>query len=632
MRYLGLFVVVLLTTTFSLSKETTLGLEDSLDQIEESNRCVGFENKFRKQVLKDLERSLEQYSFFEECLSSSPKSQEHPCLGSRKAEVDSFIKGVKKYRLLAKKFYENLALQWVERLPQGQQELAEKCFFSQSSRESIQNEKKVAFDNHLRVLKIQIQPETSCFGLRNLWASDLNRRITEGLENPRSLKLSQNEVDEIKSFQTSFGAKLFSATTKDNPNLDRKQLRESLYADFQRMKDGLNKFKSKMSQLKDSELYLLYDFEHQHKHFMTRLNAADQLIAKSCRKESSFLKDCVTRRSISGRCGSRVWGVAKEFLPIVGLVDAMAGYDDVKAAQAAGVMTQQEAQDKSSQLSMQFLLGLPVGGIAGIGTQASLRVAARNSRPIKKRVFRFVTEEKGALHLALGKMGDQKTVSVLEASGIRSKALERLPKALREKTLNELSESEATNVMRLLDASARKAIHEADPRDAIKIYENSYQLAKGVAARAATRGNSAAVDAHLTKAFAYRGAMATGRKGKRLSKDTLFDQAHNGGYFFRKLKNKSFSEVYDPSSKLNKNLYGVREMNRGMDAQSLYLNINRQLQELRSIQKVMARSSYDISKLPEAFKEVSPQEISKYIRVYQRNLNTVAKKMVHLPR
>jgi hypothetical protein len=384
------------------------------DHTEIGRQCLRYENIFRTQVEGEVDSTLEYYTFLEQCFDGLEKPEGHECI-TRQGEVDDLFNGLRNYREKNLKLHTELANNWIENLPQGHKEVAERCFRSQGQMQalsdgSIQRTQGIEFENNIRRLKPQVDNYSSCQPVSYLWGSDLDARKKAAVENPASVSMTRPEVEMMEQFDNSPANILLSSNTKDNPNLSNQELRKSFHVDIKKMKDNLKGFKDKISRLENKRLYYLYNFENQYENFTSNLPEGEREFALSCKNNSGFIKDCITAREVEGRCGSRSWDIAESIIPFVALIDAMEGYRDVDTAMTSGLYTAEEARRMRSGLTMQFVLGIPLPPGMLAGAKIGSRVALKNIDNVGSQVTTFLIDESSSVLLP----------RILASSGVRS--------------------------------------------------------------------------------------------------------------------------------------------------------------------------------------------------------------------
>lgn len=361
-------------------------------------QCLRYENDFRKVVLAELESTIKHYSFLENCLNSDNRKDQ--CI-ARKPEIDSLVNGLKKYRSKNLKLHTELVNNWIDNLPNDHKQVAKKCFKSDSqliglSDGSILRTQGVTFDDSVRRPRSQINDYSMCQPVSYLWSNELNARKKEALLAPETVSMTREDTNMISIFENNPANILLSQNTKDNPNLSDRELRSSFHVDIAAMKKNLIDFKNKILNLKNKKLYFIYNFENKYKKFISNLPNTEREFALSCKKNSGLIKDCITAREIEGRCGSRSWDLAENILPFFSLIDAMEGYKEVDAAATTGLYTINEAEDRRSALTMQFMLGIPMPPGAFVGVKLGGRVAIKQVDDVTARLGLFTSEESTA--------------------------------------------------------------------------------------------------------------------------------------------------------------------------------------------------------------------------------------------
>ena len=310
--------------------------------------CDSIEAKFQNHIMGILDSAISASSKSYNCLKSNRKNNTPNC-----KKLNSMNLGnLKKYRRSLKKLYQEMANHWVRE--KSKQDARFKACLGLP----------VQFQRNIRRLRTKL-PYYRCQPIITRWSHGLDQLTKEYLDGKQTITtLKPEEIAHLKAFHHSPLKRIISTNALFDSRLNNSELKQKLASAYNTIRIGVEKLKKKVSKLKDRQKYILFDFQNQFTAFTNTLPPQTRPKATRCIKSSGFFRDCTINVSKQGsRCGSRIWRLGKEMLPVVPLIDSIKGMGNVMAAEASGVMTSSEATQKRAELATLGILGL--GGITG---------------------------------------------------------------------------------------------------------------------------------------------------------------------------------------------------------------------------------------------------------------------------
>lgn len=381
-----IWILALILPAFASAQDMTSPMGDVYFNSEQTNAgtesiCSLYESEFKKNILSKITATESQYKASAECLGG--KSEDHSlcekpiqqnlndlreyAAALQQSECDRLnalsFEALKKYRVLIKKIYSEIANQWVKERNSINGGLSSACFGSN-----------VQFEDHINNLKVIANDQTLCSGEITQWISYRDSALAKYLNGQTtSSSLSPEEIKALKEFQQLPWVVQLGDDPKFRQSMTDDQLKEALAKNFEKIRSGILDFHKKITDLSRAEGYKLYDFQNQFEVFKSGLHENKQAEAEDCKAKSGFASTC--NGTQWSRCGSQVWGVAKEFLPVVHIVDAYQNISTVRSAYVTGVMTKEEASKAQAQNATSLTMGA-VGLFSGAG-HAVARIAAK---------------------------------------------------------------------------------------------------------------------------------------------------------------------------------------------------------------------------------------------------------------
>ena len=370
------------------SAELTSSEETQVDEIEASEpsstgvysktTCTRIESQFQSYLVNIMNGAISATSKSYNCLmgGSSPDCEE---LNS------SNVKKLKDYRESLRKLYQEIANNWVRERSK------------QDARFKDCLDLPVQFEGNIHIVKTKL-PYNNCHTIINVWPRKVNQSISEYLDGKRTItSLSPEKIASLKAFHSSPLKRILSKNPlSKNPlfstSLTDSELKQKLASAYNTIKIGIEKLKDRVSKLKDRQKYILFDFRNQFSVFTNTLPFEERSKATSCIENSNFFSDCTIINVLKkgSRCGSRIWRLGKELLPVVPLIDSIDGMGDVMAAEASGIMSSSEAIQKRVDLTIMGMFGL--GGIAVGASIARSAVKAGSSISRRQLVSPYAKE------------------------------------------------------------------------------------------------------------------------------------------------------------------------------------------------------------------------------------------------
>ena len=376
-----IYIAALILTFCQVSNaELTSSDETQVDEIEMSepstdvyseNTCTRIETQFQNYVMNIMDSAISASSKSYHCLMGGIRNNGSDC-----KKLNSMNLGnLKKYRRSLKRVYQEMANDWVRE--ESKQDPRFKACLGLP----------VQFERNIRRVKLKVKPDIpghSCQPIITRWSHGLDQLTQEYLDGKRTItSLDPEEIASLKAFHHSPLKRIISTNALFDSRLNNSELKQKLASAYNTIRIGVEKLKKKVSKLKDRQKYILFDFQNQFTAFTNTLPPQTRPKATRCIKSSGFFRDCTINVSKQGsRCGSRIWRLGKEMLPVIPLIDSIKGMGNVMAAEASGVMTSSEATQKRAELATLGILGL--GGIAGgvsLLARPLVRSTVRAGRP-----------------------------------------------------------------------------------------------------------------------------------------------------------------------------------------------------------------------------------------------------------
>ena len=310
--------------------------------------CDSIEAQFQNYIMSILDGAISASSKSYHCLRSNRKNDSPDCkkLNSRN------LRNLKDYRESLRKLYQEAANHWVKE--KSKQDARFKACLGLP----------VQFKGNIRTLKTKL-PYYRCQPIVTRWSHDIDQLTKEYFDGKRTItSLNPEEIINLQTFHHSPLKRIISTDALFDTRLSDSELKQKLASAYKTIKTGVEKLKKKIGKLKNRQKYILFDFKNQFALFTNILPAHIRSKATSCMKNSKFFRDCTINVLNQGsRCGSRIWRLGKEMLPVVPLIDSIGGMGDVMAAEVSGAMSPSEATQKRVELATLGILGL--GGITG---------------------------------------------------------------------------------------------------------------------------------------------------------------------------------------------------------------------------------------------------------------------------
>ena len=336
-----------LTSSDQTQVDETQITEPSTDVYSE-NTCTRIETQFQNYIINIMDSAISTSSKSYHCLMGGIRNNSPDC-----KKINSMNLGnLKKYRRSLKKLYQEMANHWVKE--KSKQDPRFKACLGLP----------VRFERNIRRVRTKL-PYYRCQPIITRWSHELDQLTQEYLGGKRTItSLNSEEIASLKAFHHSPLKRIISTNALFDSRLNNSELKQKLASAYNTIRIGTEKLKKKVSKLKDRQKYILFDFQNQFTAFTNTLPPQTRPKATRCIKSSGFFRDCTINVSKQGsRCGSRIWRLGKEMLPVIPLIDSIKGTDNVMAAEASGIMTSSEASQKRAELATLGILGL--GGITG---------------------------------------------------------------------------------------------------------------------------------------------------------------------------------------------------------------------------------------------------------------------------
>ena len=367
---------LILTSCWVSNAELTSSDETQVDQTQITQPLTGGYNKaacnrieaqFQNYVIGVMDGAISDFSKSYHCLIGDTKSNGSDC-----KKLNSMNLGnLKKYRKSLRKLYQEMANNWVR----------EKSKLDVRYKECLGLP--VQFEGNIGRVRYRANSKLKyyeCLPIINSWNREINESILEYLDGRRRVTgLNQEEIAQLKAFHYSPLKRVLSENALFGIGLDDSALKQKLAFAYNAMKFGIEKFRKKVSKLKNRQKHMLFSFKSQFAAFTNTLPDAEKPKATNCIESSGFFHDCGINILKQGlRCGSRIWVLGKELIPIVTLFDSLGGMGEVMAAEASGVMTSSEATQKRAQLITTAILGM--GGVTAGGASLAKSLARSTIR------------------------------------------------------------------------------------------------------------------------------------------------------------------------------------------------------------------------------------------------------------
>jgi hypothetical protein len=347
------FIFFLLQVNFS-GAESVKASSPSFEQENESSDgqgCVKYEQDFRQFLIGRINESLEKFRRSANCMNATTAD----CSKERSESLLLIKKQRKNFALL----YERAAYDHIQQRPAP--DFARQCLLN---RNGIPE-----FTNNIRDIKIQTTDPTLCIGEKESFQQNLDSRVEAYLSGAVSSPIPTETLLEVKAFQQSPLAKELSEYAKYEKQISDQELLNELSKALFQLSSRVEKLRDKIMSLSDTDLYKLYDFNNQYEVFKS--GHPDKERIDQCKNRSHFLKNCTLNLEFS-RCGSKIWGFAKDLMPIMPIVDGLQGMSETRAAQDAGVLTTAEATNARVNNTIKALLGF--SGATSLVRGASLKL------------------------------------------------------------------------------------------------------------------------------------------------------------------------------------------------------------------------------------------------------------------
>ena len=315
------------------------------------NACPGIETQFQNYLINIMDSTINASAKSYNCLMGGVRNSNPDC-----EKLNSMNLGnLKDYRESLKKLYQEMANHWVRE--KSKQDVRFKACLDLP----------VRFERNIRIVKLKDKPDLpdhSCQFIVTRWPHELDQLTQEYFDGKRRItSLNPEEIAHLKAFHSSPLKRVLSTNALFDTRLSDLELKQKLASAYNDIRIGIEKFKKKVSELKDHEKYILFEFQNQFTVFKNTLPAEERSKATRCMRNSRFVNDCTINVSRQGsRCLSRLQRLGRQLLPIVPVIDSIGGMGDVMAAEASGAMTSSEASQKRAELATLGMLGL--GGIA----------------------------------------------------------------------------------------------------------------------------------------------------------------------------------------------------------------------------------------------------------------------------
>ena len=350
------FYIAALILTFCWASNAELTSSDEIEASEPStdvyskNTCSHIETQFQNYLVNIMDDAISASSKSYHCLMGGIRNNGSDC-----KKLNSMNLGnLKKYRRSLKKLYQEMANNWVK----------------EKSKEDVRFKNclglPVQFERNIRRVRPKL-PHHLCQPITTRWAHEIDGLTQEYFDGKRTItSLDSEEIASLKAFHYSPLKRIIATNALFDSRLTDSELKQKLASAYNAMKSGTEKLKNKISKLKDHEKHILFDFQNQFTVFTNSLPDEKRPKAKKCIESSGFFHDCGINILNQGlRCGSRIYVLGKELIPIITLIDSLGGMGNVMAAEASGVMTSSEATEKRAQLITTAVFG--IGGVTAGG-------------------------------------------------------------------------------------------------------------------------------------------------------------------------------------------------------------------------------------------------------------------------
>ena len=347
MGLLILFVIKgLIHTSFFVYGETTFTDQTEEEEvIKRSLQCPSVENEFQKYVLNTMDGSLRGFEKSYDCLTREVISKRPDCVKLNEKNLSH----LKAFRSSIHGLYQEMADKWVKEEAKNDGGYARNC---------LMTPKGIQLGRHIRRLR-PVRAASLCQSVLIKWSHGLDQLTSEYLSGKRETKtLDREELEALRAFNQSPVKRLLPDVALYDQRLNDEQLKHHLAVTYNKMKFGTKKLMGKIEKFSDHEKYKLYEFKEQHRLFVETLEGDKKKEAGECMEKSHFARDCTLDISQHlSRCGSRLWGIGRELLPVIPLIDSISGMGEVMAAEASGVMTAREATEKRADLMAMAVFG-----------------------------------------------------------------------------------------------------------------------------------------------------------------------------------------------------------------------------------------------------------------------------------
>jgi|GEM_PF-4484018 len=387
MKLLVLLSMFLISTHTLFAETTRSGGRNNPRWRPNRNRvasaCHGIEEDFRKHLLNVVAATTAATILNTDCTGTGPESRTQACKETRAP----YLEGLEKYRRLLRRFNGSLAQQWSQQDPSG---LRASCL------RSVGNgaDRRVALSDNARVLAVPESKRAQCQPVITQWGLTQDQFAQDYLKQKESLPgLSTDDIKFVDSFQSSPLAGHLSARGKYDLRAKTIHLKQDLNTAFTKTLKQLDSLKNRLEDSGGPSSYKLYTFNNQFQDYAKSLTPPNDETALNCAKDQGFKQDCfqTSRASSGGRCAKRLLGLGKEFFPVFGLIDAFQGLSSAGGAEAAGILTTEEATAEKAGHVFQAFAGIDAvrrstaASQATNGTQAQLERAASGRRQSQDR-------------------------------------------------------------------------------------------------------------------------------------------------------------------------------------------------------------------------------------------------------
>ncbi len=352
--------------------EDTVETSQTLNNKTTHQACYQHEREYREFLIERSRQGLQHWQQIVNCHDNNSEE----CQGHRRI-FDSYAESIEIYRNARNTFYERLARNWFEGLPENLREHARDCLISRESENP-----QIELGEHFRTIRVQnnLSP-TLCVSIIQRYEQEITRLENTARNNPETIGFTSQQLAKLEDFENSNGAYLLSQQTLGNPSLTSEQIRNSIVEDFNFNITNINSFIESVENLPLSELDQLYAYQSFYR---------DQFIPTLGEDRDTYFPHCLESRT--GECGRLLAGqeenltddsdlnrcynnVLNHYLDLIpgrSALRSFNNYPQIASARVLNLLTTTEERSLVNQTDLQFVLGLPILDAAGLGIADSI--------------------------------------------------------------------------------------------------------------------------------------------------------------------------------------------------------------------------------------------------------------------